>query len=63
MRLETEKAIKTLRSAFLSDSAYADSWANAMVCMHMDAGAGRDVAKEGASRFMDLVFDIKINEK
>lgn len=62
MSVEIENAIKTLSNAMNTDPDYARSWYDNISVMMQDAGCERDIANDGASRFMKLAFKIDVDE-
>jgi hypothetical protein len=63
MSNEIKNSIDSLSKNMKYDEAYAMSWLDNISMSMQDAGCGRDVANEGASRFMKLAFNIDITKE
>lgn len=61
--MDVKEAMETLSKAMKKDYDYAHSWHANISMMVQDAGCNRDVANEGASRFMKLAFDVDVTEE
>lgn len=62
-RVKPKLAIKSLSEAMNEDPDYAYSWHANISMMVQDAGCDRDIANDGASRFMKLAFDVDVSAK
>lgn len=56
-------AIETLSAEMQIDPDYADAWHANISAMMQDAGCDRDIANDGASRFMKLAFNVDVSAK
>lgn len=62
-RIKPKLAIESLSEAMKKDPDYAHSWHANISMMFQDAGCNRDIANDGASRFMKLAFNVDIPVK
>lgn len=63
MSNEIKNSINTLSKYMEKDTDYAMSWLDNISMAIQDAGCDRDVANEGASRFMKLAFNIDVRKE
>lgn len=61
--MDVKEAMETLSAAMQRDPDYAHSWHANISVMAQDAGCDRDIANDGASRFMKLAFDVDVSAK
>lgn len=60
MSNKIQKAMKALSEAMNEDEDYARSWHSNISVQMQDSGCDREVANEGASRFMKLAFNVNV---
>lgn len=60
--MKTKDAMNHLKQVMNKEPDYAHTWFCNISVMFQDAGGDKDIADDGASRFMKLVFDVDMDK-